>query len=119
MFLLRKDSAKALKAGAPRTPTLPEPPRMEPPLTPELKPESPVTARTLRLVGTVPPETGTVSEQILPKLRTGSDLRIGLEFTVTVKSDAAASLAGATANPAGVGTCEAGGLNDQQKQVID
>jgi translation initiation factor IF-2 len=29
----------------------------------------------------------------LPKLRAGSDLRVGLEFTVTVKADTAGSLA--------------------------
>lgn len=31
--------------------------------------------------------------KILPKLRSGSDVRIGLEFTVTVRADSARSLA--------------------------
>jgi hypothetical protein len=31
--------------------------------------------------------------KILPKLRSGSDLRIGLDFSVTVKADAAGNLA--------------------------
>lgn len=51
-------------------------------------------ARTLRLVGTVPPEIwNRLGTKILPKLRSGSDLTIGLEFTVTVKADAAGGLA--------------------------
>jgi hypothetical protein len=50
--------------------------------------------KTLRLVGTVPPEVwNRLGTKILPKLRAGSDLRIGLEFTVTVKTDAAGNLA--------------------------
>ena len=95
VFLLRKDSAKALKSGAPpEPPILPEPPRIEPPLAPEREPESPATTKTLRLVGAVPPEVwNRLGTKILPKLRAGSDLRIGLEFTVTVKADTAGSLA--------------------------
>jgi hypothetical protein len=42
----------------------------------------------------VPPEVwNRLGTKILPKLRSGSDLRIGLEFTVTVKADSAGSLA--------------------------
>ena len=102
VFLLRKDSAKALKVAA-----LPEPGR-EPNLQPRLElitPSEPSLAlgpeptpgaatKTLRLVGTVPPEVwNRLGTKILPKLRAGSDLRIGLEFTVTVKADTAAPLA--------------------------
>jgi hypothetical protein len=95
VFLLTKDSAKARKYGKPtEPPILPEHPRIDPPLTPDIKPESPATAKTLRLVGTVPPEVwNRLGTKILPKLRAGSDLRIGLEFTVTVKADTAGSLA--------------------------
>ena len=59
---------------------------------PELTPGAPT--RTLRLVGTVPPEVwNRLGTKILPKLRTGSELRIGLDFSVTVKAEGAASLA--------------------------
>ena len=102
VFLLRKDSAKALKSGAPFEPgpvpspqpgpepiTAPEP---SPPTAPEPAPGA--TTKTLRLVGAVPPEVwNRLGTKILPKLRSGSDLRIGLEFTVTVKADTAGSLA--------------------------
>jgi hypothetical protein len=102
VFLLRKDSAKALKSGAPPKPVSgPSPqPGPEPftapelPLTPGPVPALGATTKTLRLVGTVPPEIwNRLGTKILPKLRSGSDLRIGLEFTVTVKADAAGSLA--------------------------
>jgi hypothetical protein len=102
VFLLRKDSAKALKAGAPPEPVpgpSPQPgpeaiplPKPSPALGPEPAPGA--TVKTLRLVGVVPPEVwNRLGTKILPKLRSGSDLRIGLEFTVTVKADAAGSLA--------------------------
>jgi hypothetical protein len=100
VFLLRKDSAKALKSGVPPRPgQSPElapkpitPP--EPSPTPEPEPAPGVTTKTLRLVGTVPPEVwNRLGTKILPKLRLGSELRIGVEFTVTVKADTAGSLA--------------------------
>jgi len=96
VFLLRKDSAKARKSGASPEPVPPKPesPLIEPPLAPERELEPPATTKTLRLVGTVPPEVwNRLGTKILPKLRAGSDLRIGLEFTVTVKADTAGSLA--------------------------
>ena len=46
----------------------------------------------LRLVGTVPPEVwNRLGTKILPKLRSGSELKIGLEFSVTVPGDSANS----------------------------
>jgi hypothetical protein len=101
VFLLRKDSAKALKVGAPPEPgpgPSPQPgPRpilvLEPSPAPGPGPAPGATTKTLRLVGTVPPEVwNRLGTKILPKLRAGSDLRIGLEFTVTVKADSARSL---------------------------
>jgi len=66
----------------------------EPSPTPGPSPPPGITTKTLRLVGTVPPEVwNRLGTKILPKLRAGSDLRIGLEFTVTVKADTAGSLA--------------------------
>jgi hypothetical protein len=97
VFLLRKDYAKILKKGAP-VHSVPEPtPQPHPDPSPEPRPppaaEPAATTTTLRLVGMVPPEVwNRLGTKILPKLRSGSDLRIGLEFTVTVKSDTAASL---------------------------
>jgi hypothetical protein len=45
-------------------------------------------------VGAVPPEVwNRLGTKILPKLRSGSELRIGLEFSVTVSADSATGLA--------------------------
>jgi hypothetical protein len=102
VFLLRKDSAKALKSSVPREPvpgTSPQPgpepiPWPQPSPEPGPGPSPGATTKTLRLVGTVPPEIwNRLGTKILPKLRAGSDLRIGLDFTVTVKADTAGSLA--------------------------
>ena len=102
VFLLRKATAETLSAGQTATPTTtpkPEPPSVT---TPVLEPESPqypetkpaATTQTLRLVGTVPPEVwNRLGTKILPKLRSGSDLKIGLEFFVTVPANSANSLA--------------------------
>jgi hypothetical protein len=100
VFLLRKDSAKVLKSRAPSEPGRSPQPGPEPiPLSEPSSAPGPARApaaatKTLRLVGTVPPEVwNRLGTKILPKLRAGSDLRIGLEFTVTVKTDAAGNLA--------------------------
>jgi hypothetical protein len=101
VFLLRKAIAEALKAGLPAVPTPgPEPapgpivipaPEPGPADGPGLTPSP--TTRTLRLTGSVPPEVwNRLGTKILPKLRSGSDLTIGVEFTVTVKDVAAESL---------------------------
>jgi hypothetical protein len=58
---------------------------------PEPKPAA--SMRTLHLVGTVPPEVwNRLGTKILPKFRSGSDLKIGLEFSITVSADLANSL---------------------------
>jgi hypothetical protein len=102
VFLLRKDSAKALKTSAPPEPKSGPSPQPGPgPITvsgpspaPEPAPAPGAATKTLRLVGTVPPEVwNRLGTKVLPKLRSGSDLRIGLEFTVTVKAGTAGSLA--------------------------
>ncbi|MDW8470207.1 MAG: hypothetical protein RML56_15970 [Burkholderiales bacterium] len=42
----------------------------------------------------MPPETwNRLGTKILPKLRTGADLRVGVEFSVTLPSDHAAAIA--------------------------
>lgn len=102
VFLLRKDLAKGLKTGAPpETPPGPNPqPGPEsitaPGPSPAPGPASALVAatKTLRLIGTVSPEVwNRLGTKILPKLRSGSDVRIGLEFTVIVRADSARSLA--------------------------
>jgi Protein of unknown function (DUF499) len=101
VFLLRKDSAKARKAGAPPEPVPgpgpqpgPEPiTAPEPSLAPGPAPAPGVTTKTLRLVGTVPPEIwNRLGTKILPKLRSGTDLKVSVEFSVTVDASVAASL---------------------------
>jgi hypothetical protein len=102
VFLLRKVAAEALRAGTPPGPLLepepqPGPEQVTPPgLGPEgkLEPAPGGQTKTLRLVGSVPPEVwNRLGTKILPKLRSGSDLTVGLEFSVTVKADAAGGLA--------------------------
>lgn len=99
IFLLRKAKASALKSktttAAPEPAPGPSPqPLREPGLGPRPEPAPGATSRTLRLVGSVPPEVwNRLGTKILPKLRSGSELTIGLQFTVTVKADGAESLA--------------------------
>jgi hypothetical protein len=99
VFLLRKVTAETLMSGQPALPAPPPiPPVAEPaPVArpaPGLEPEPAASTRTLRLSGAVPPEVwNRFGTKILPKLRTGSDLRIGLEFSVTISADVANGLA--------------------------
>ncbi len=101
VFLLRKVVAQALEAGAPPSP-VPQPEPAPPPGGVVVPPDSPprpgveavvVQTRTLRIVGTVPPEVwNRLGTKILPKLRTGSDLKVGVDFSVTVSAEGAANL---------------------------
>jgi hypothetical protein len=96
VFLLRKTQAQALKAGLPPPPPLPGPgpdgPKPPPPPPPP-PPGPTASTRTLRLVGQITPEVwNRLGTKILSKLRTGSDLRLGVDFSVTVSSNAASSL---------------------------
>jgi hypothetical protein len=97
VFLLRKVAAEALKAGAPPRPVpLPEPPHGPepvPPPTPRPEPVPGAPTRTVRLVGNVPPEVwNRLGTKILPKLRSGSDLKVGVDFSVTVNATSAGNL---------------------------
>ncbi len=96
VFLLLRTRAKALKEPAPTLPPdeVPEPPE-EPgrPSAPTEGPHAGTTPpggpRTLRLRGSVPPEVwNRLGTRILPKLRAGSDLQVGIELSVTVSSEA-------------------------------
>lgn len=98
VFLLRADTATRLKEGLPPEPQLepgPEPETTtEPGPTSSVEPALGVETRTLRLTGPVPPEMwNRLGTKILPKLRTGSNLKVGVEFSVTVNASAAAGLA--------------------------
>jgi hypothetical protein len=94
VFLLRKATAEALRPEQPVKPVPPpeDKPEQVPPGPPEPhKPRD--STRTLRLVGAVPPEIwNRLGTKILPKLRSGSELKIGLDFSVTVPTDSAICL---------------------------
>ena len=103
VFLLRKATAEALRTGVPAAPALAPEPEPGPGPTPVSPPdtggaaapatEPGVQTRTIRLVGAVPPEVwNRLGTKILPKLRSGSDLKIGVDFTVAIRADSAASL---------------------------
>ncbi|MEW6749364.1 MAG: DUF499 domain-containing protein [Candidatus Latescibacterota bacterium] len=104
VFLLRKGTAARLRTAQPADPTAGTEPPTEPTgttpegtgpgPTPVDVPEAVTTTRTLHVAGTVPPEVwNRLGTKILPKLRTGSELRIGLDFSVTVPGMSATGLA--------------------------
>ncbi len=102
VFLLTKAKAQALKAGpTPEPAAAPDVVQPSPELSPIPSPSpspapgpAPETqTRTVRLVGTVPPELwNRLGTKILPKLRAGSDFKAGIDFTVTVDATLAKSL---------------------------
>jgi hypothetical protein len=100
VFLLRKATAESLRRGATvvATPstglTAPTPAVVEQPATDTNIQTSALPLTTIvRLRGSVPPEVwNRLGTKILPKLRTGSELRIGLDFSVSVSDTAAATL---------------------------
>jgi hypothetical protein len=93
VFLLKKATAEALEASvvsepAPGSHSQPSP---EPQPVVEPSPASPQGAsvgsatKALRLVGAVPPEVwNRLGTKILPKLRSGFDLKVNVDFSVTV-----------------------------------
>ena len=99
VFLLTKAKAKALKAGMKPEPGVVVGPVLEPVIE-ELKerekekePAPGIQTRTLRLVGTVPPEIwNRLGTKIIPKLKSGSDLKIGVDFSVTVNAESVRSI---------------------------
>ncbi len=98
VFLLTKAKAQALKAGVPEPAPGPEAapgpgPVPGPGPEPGPAPISGAQTRTIRLVGNVPPEMwNRLGTKILPKLRSGSDLKVGVDFSVTVNNDVSGSL---------------------------
>jgi hypothetical protein len=99
VFLVTKVKAKALKAGMKPVPGVVVSPIPEP-VADEFKdrekekePAPGVQTRTLRLVGTVPPGIwNRLGTKIIPKLKSGSDLKIGVDFSVTVNAESARSI---------------------------
>ncbi|HLN57671.1 MAG TPA: hypothetical protein VK416_03875 [Thermoanaerobaculia bacterium] len=97
VFLLRKDKAAALISGEPPS-LLPEP--SSGPAVPIVVPTEPIgkvtsetPTRTLRLVGTIPPELwNRLGSKIIPKLRSGDDLRIGIDLSVSIATNLEHSL---------------------------
>jgi hypothetical protein len=99
VFLLLKTKAKALKSAPepsrkPGPVALPEPmqePATAPEQIPELSPEP--SLRTFRISGDIPPEIwNRLGTKILPKLRSGTDLKVGISFSVTVDSEVARNM---------------------------
>ena len=99
VFLLTRSKAKELKIDTedpPRPPQEPEP-SPEPETETEPKPDPDLSQKdqktTLRLAGTVPPEVwNRLGTRLLPKLRSGDDLSVGIELSVSVDSQFAQSL---------------------------
>jgi hypothetical protein len=103
VYLLKQDRARALKTGVAPQPE----PEAQPALSAEPAvtsgsgagliiptPPPPMQSRTLRLVGTVPPEAwNRFGTRVLPKLRAGDDLRVEVDFSLTVRPHLASSLA--------------------------
>lgn len=96
VYLLQKAKAAELKAKA-QTPKViiqptPEKPETE---TPEVETPHPVPSgakRTLHITGAIPPEVwNRLGTKLLPKLRSGSALRLGLDFTVDLEADQVAT----------------------------
>jgi hypothetical protein len=98
VFLILKSRAKTLKTkpetipgDGPEPPPIPEP---EPPSGPGggggAEPEPGPNIRVFRISGDVPPEVwNRFGTKILPKLRSGSDLKIGIDFSVSMEESVA------------------------------
>lgn len=97
VFLLTKTKSQSLKGGmephpAPGPVPLPTPEPSPEPL-PEPSPVPGVQTRTIRLLGSVPPEVwNRLGTRLLPKLRSGADLKIGVDFSVNIRGEMADSL---------------------------
>ena len=91
VFLLIKGIAERVKAAQGRVP-VPEPfsgPGPEPRPEPEPGPGPFEARQRFRILGFVPPELwNRLGTKIIPKLRSGSDLSIGVQFTFSVESHA-------------------------------
>jgi len=94
--LLQKSKAQALKTEPDPGPSLtPQPePGPAPAPTPEPVPDPGPASKVLHVSGQVPPETwNRLGTKLLPKLRSGSDLKVHVDFRATVDGKMARSLA--------------------------
>jgi hypothetical protein len=94
VFLLTKAKAKDLTSAAPPKPEPKPGPEPEPQPRPEdeTKPGEKGKTRTLHLVGMIPLEVwNRVGVKLLPKLKSGSGMKIVVDFSVTVNADLARS----------------------------
>jgi hypothetical protein len=104
VFLLRKAVAEALAAGTPGPGPGPGPepgpgpspspdPGPSPGAGPGPGPSPGGETKTLRVEGTIPVELwNRLGTRILPKLRSGADLKVGVDFSVTVSAASAENL---------------------------
>ena len=94
VFLLTRAKAQDLKVSPeppPLPPPDPPPPEPDPGTVPKPPPGGSKTS--LRLSGKVPPEIwNRLGTRVLPKLRSGDDLTVGIEFSVSVGSHLAQSM---------------------------
>ena len=97
VFLLLKDKAKALSVPPEPVP-VPEPdpppnPEPEPDPGPDPRPQPTPSKQTVRVHGEVPPELwNRLGTKLLPKLRAGEELKVGIDLVVTVDGSLAESL---------------------------
>ncbi|MFY4729577.1 hypothetical protein, partial [Nitrospira sp. BLG_2] len=92
VYLILRSRAKALKTQPQVPSTGGQAVIVQPaPIIPEPEAPSPtITAakKTLHITGSIPPEVwNRLGTKLLPKLRSGSDLRLGLDFTVELEAD--------------------------------
>jgi hypothetical protein len=93
VFLLKKEKAELLKKAPTPWPE-PEPqPEPKPEPQPEPKPEPGPQTKTIRLTGQIPPELwNRFGTKIIPKLRSGKDISIELQFSTTVEMNISRNL---------------------------
>jgi hypothetical protein len=95
VFLLLKTKAKAPKPTPQPEPGPTPEPEQPPGPAPQPEPTPPPgpSTRTVRVFGEVPPEIwNRLGTKILPKLRSGKELKIGIDFAVTVEASSAGNL---------------------------
>lgn len=101
VVLLKKSKAEELRKkpstppGKATPPAEPEPPVVTPPAVepPFVVPPTGPTAKTIRLSGNIPAELwNRLGTRVLPKLRSGKDLKIRVDFSVSVDAENAHSL---------------------------
>ncbi len=91
VYLVLRSKATALKVKVQTNDEIQPPPGQSEPETPP--PTLPGAKRTLHITGSIPPEVwNRLGTKLLPKLRSGSELRLGLNFTVELPSDQVAAL---------------------------